>query len=142
MIGTKNSNQMITDKNFGIALSVCIVIYFASDIFFNDAVLYLVGGLFGGLSKTIGLKGFAFLIWAVFLVSAVVLSFKIESKVFWFIILAVIWFLLYLIDVFFYKLLPDITSKSLSYLHLGLSVLLKSTALAWIYYAARWPKVF
>jgi len=134
MIGTKNLSPMVTNRKFTIALFVCIGAYFISDYFFSDAILYLVGGLLGILLKGTEIKSLFLLIWAILLAGSVFLSFRLKNKFVWFIVLGVVWCLLYLIDAFLYELLPNITSKTLSYLHMGLAILLKSTALAWIYY--------
>lgn len=125
---------MVTNRKFTIALFVCIITYFISDYFFNDAVLYLVGGLLGILLKGTEIKSLFLLIWAILLAGSVILSFRLKNKFVWFIVLGIVWCLLYLIDAFLYELLPNISSKALSYLHMGLAILLKSTVLAWIYY--------
>jgi len=122
---------MITNKKFSRILFIFIVLYFISDFFFTDAILYLVGGLFGVLSKAVGLKSF-YLVWTVTLVGFIVLSFKLKNRFAWFTTLVIIGVLLYLIDAFLYELLPDVTSKTFRYLHMSLSIFLKSIALALI----------
>lgn len=123
---------LIISKKFAVACSVLIVLYFISDYFFTDTALYLAGGLIGILSKAIGLKSF-FPVWIILLVAFIVLSFKLKNKFVWLATLVIIGILLYLINVCLYEVLPDITSKALRYLHISLSILLKSTALALIY---------
>jgi len=123
---------LIISKKFAVASSVLIVLYFISDYFFTDTALYLAGGLIGFLSNAIGLNSF-FPVWIILLVAFIVLSFKLKNKFVWLATLVIIGILLYLIDACLYEVLPDITSKALRYLHISLSILLKSAALALIY---------
>ncbi len=132
MIGTKNLSQMRINKKFVVVFSVCFVLYLISDVFFNDAVFYLLGGLFGITSKLLGFRGFYF-IWLFFLIVTTVLFYKIESKSFRIIVITLIWALLYLIDAILHEVMSEVTSWLSSYFHIGLAILLKSLAISWIY---------
>jgi len=111
-----------------------MIAYLIADLLFNDTPLYLVGGVLGTLLKPLGLpKGF-YIVWLLVLVGIVALCWKISIKVLKWLMLILIWVLLYLIDVAFYELLPDITSRAATCIHIGLSVLIKSSLLACIYY--------
>ncbi|NDP28847.1 MAG: hypothetical protein GZ087_15715 [Flavobacterium sp.] len=123
---------MKINKKFVVVFSVCLLLYLVSDIFFNYAVFYLLGGLFGITSKWLGFGGFYF-IWLFFLIITVLLFYKLKSKVFKIIIITLLWALLYLVDAILYEVMPDITSSLSSYFHIGLAILLKSLALSWIY---------
>lgn len=128
---------MIT-KNRPLIVVFCIgmIGYLIADLFFNDGFLYLVGGILGSSLNAIGLqKGFC-LVWLLILISIVSLYQKINIEVLKWLLLILIWILLYWIDVILYYVLPDIASSTATYLHIGLSVLIKSGLLSWVYYRA------
>lgn len=125
---------MITNRKFIVAFSICFVTYLLSDIFFNDAVLYLLGGLFGTIAKWLGITKMFYFIWLAVLLGLIILYHKINNKPIKIVLIILLWALFYLIDAVLYEIMPDITSKILKYSHIGLSVVLKSLALSWIYY--------
>lgn len=136
MIGTKNLSKMIINNRFVLVLLIFIISYIFFEALYSQTMLYLVGGFFGALLDIIGIENdyaTSFIIWAIFLICMIVLSFKLKNKFLWYITLIVIWCLLYLVDVLFYELLPDITSKLLSNLHFGLSTFIKSIILSFVY---------
>jgi hypothetical protein len=126
---------MITkNKPLIVLFAIALVAYLITDLFYNDAILYLVGGALGVLLKPVGLhKGF-YVVWLIILIGIVVLYQRSNIKVLKWLLLILIWIFLYLVDVALYEILPDITSSADTYLHIGLSVLIKSALLAWIYY--------
>jgi hypothetical protein len=125
---------MITNRKFIVAFSICFVTYLLSDIFFNDAVIYLLGGLFGTMAKWLGTTKIFYFIWLAVLLGLITLYYKINNKPIKIVLIILLWALFYLIDAVLYEIIPDITSKILKYSHIGLSVVLKSLALCWIYY--------
>jgi len=125
---------MIKNKHV-IGLSIiAIVTYLISDLLFNDAILYFIGGIFGALLKPVGLQNSFMIVWLIALIGTVVLFQKMHSRVLKYATFILLWVLLYLFDAILYKLLPDRTSKATMYLHIGLSVFLKTISLIWIYY--------
>ena len=132
--GTKNLSLMITNRKITVAFLLCFIVYFLSDVFFNDAIFYLLGGLFGTLSKWLGLTKIFYLIWLAVLFGLIVLYYKSENIPIKVVLIILLWALLYIIDALLYEIMPDITSKLLRYSHIGLSVLIKSLNLTWIYY--------
>ena len=126
---------MITkNKPLTILFGINIIAYLISDLFFNDAFLYLVGGAIGTLLKPIGLQKGFYVAWLLILIGVVLLYQKVNHSLLKWLIIILIWILLYLVDIALYKILPDIASGTATYLNIGLSVLLKSIFLAWIYY--------
>lgn len=126
---------MITKNKPLIALfAIGMIAYLIIDLFFNDAILYLVGGALGTLLKPVGLQKGFYVVWLIILIGIVVLYQKINISVLRCLLLILIWILLYLVDVALYEVLPDITNSATTYLHIGLSVLIKSSLLTWIYY--------
>jgi hypothetical protein len=124
---------MRINKKLIIVFSVCLLLYLISDIFFNDAVFYLLGGLFGITSKWLGFISFYF-IWLFFLIVTIALFYKFKSRSSRIIIILLIWALLYLIDAVLHEIMPNITNWLSNYFHIGLAIILKSIALSWIYY--------
>lgn len=126
---------MITkNKPLIVVFIVGMIAYLIVDLFFNDAFLYLVGGILGSSLKAIGLqKGFS-IVWLLILICIVFLYQKINIEILKWLLLILIWILLYWIDVILYDVLPDVASSTATYLHIGLSVLIKSVLLAWVYY--------
>lgn len=119
-----------------ITLAVAIVFYLVLDFFFNDAMLYIVGGTVAlpvkalGGTKTGDIVPTVF--WALVLLGAIVLFFKAKNKVVAFITAVIIACLLYLIDFIAYDLLPQITTAGTRNLTIVLLVIIKSCALALI----------
>jgi|APLak6261672720_1056091.scaffolds.fasta_scaffold16478_2 hypothetical protein len=129
---------MITkNKPLIVLFAIGMIAYLITDLFFNDAILYLVGGALGTLLKPVGLQKGFYIVWLIILIGIVVLYQKINSNVLKWALLILIWVLLYLVDVALYEILPDITSSAATYLHIGLSVLIKSSLLTWIYYRGK-----
>jgi hypothetical protein len=126
---------MITkNKPLAILFGISIIAYLISDLFFNDVFLYLVGGAIGTLLKPVGLQKEFYVAWLLILIGVVFLYQKVNHSLLKWLILILIWILLYLVDIALYKILPDITSSTATYLHIGIAALLKSILLAWIYY--------
>lgn len=126
---------MITkNKPLIVVFVIGMIAYLIADLFFNDAALYLVGGVLGTLLKPLGLQKGLYIVWLLILVGILALYWKINTRVLKWLMLMLIWFLLYWIDVTFYEILPDITNSAFTYIHIGVSVLIKSSLLAWIYY--------
>lgn len=115
---------MITkNKPLAILLSISIIAYLISDLFFNDAILYLVGGALGTLLKPVGLQKGFYVAWLLILIGVVLLYQKVNHSLWKWVILILIGILLYLVDIALYKILPDIASRTATYLHIGIAVL-------------------
>ena len=129
---------MKINRSFVIVLAICISIYFVLDYFLKDVFVYLIGGLVGTLLKGLGLKKGLYFIWTVLIVVIITIFNKLQNKPLMYITIFLIGFLLNLINVILYDVMPDITSKTILYLHMGLAILLKSILLTWISYKRRW----
>jgi hypothetical protein len=126
---------MITkNKPHIVVFVIGMIAYLIVDLFFNDAILFLVGGVLGTLLKPFGLQKGFYIVWLLILIGVMALYWKINIRVLKWLLLSLIWVLLYLVDAAFYEILPDITSSAATYIHIGLSVLIKSSLLAGIYY--------
>lgn len=137
---------MITNKRFIRILGVCSLIYLLPELLFNQAMLYLSGGLIGGTITEIFKDTLespsvflVFAIWVALLVGLVFLFFKLNYKPIKFFVLLIIAFFLYIIDnllVFIpiFGKLEKSTAIIVSYIITVVSVLIKSIILALIYY--------
>ena len=133
---------MITNnKRLMVLFVIGMIAYLITDLFFNDAILYLLGGVLGTLLKPLGLQKGFHIVWLILLIGIVILYQKINISVLKWVLLILIWILLYLVDVALYEILPDITSSATTYLHIVLSVLIKSGLLTWIYYGGNKKKI-
>lgn len=119
-----------------ITLAAAIVFYLVSDFFFNDALLYIVGGTVAlpvkalGGNKTGDILPIVF--WVVVLLGAIVLFFKAKNKAVAFIAAVIIACLLYIIDLIAYDLIPQITTANTKNITIVLLAAIKSCALALI----------
>jgi TRAP-type uncharacterized transport system fused permease subunit len=103
----------MTTKKFTITLAVSLAVYFISDYFFTDSVLYLLGGAIWGTLENISL-GFGIAIGIVLLVGSVVLYFRLRNRPLKYFALFVIAALLYILDFILLELVsfdPDIQGK-------------------------------
>lgn len=126
---------MITkNKPLIVVFVIGMIAYLIVDLFFNEALLYLVGGILGSSLKAIGLQNGFSVAWLLILIGIIFLYQKINIAILKWLLLIFIWILLYWIDVILYDVLPDIASSTVTYLHIGLSVLSKSVLLAMVYY--------
>ena len=125
---------MVANRKFTAVLLIVFFSYLLLDIFFNDSVYYLLGGFFGIFSKWIGFENNAFyFVWLAFLVGIIFIYRKVQNKLFEIIFILLLWALLYLIDALLYEIMPNINNKEQRYLHISLSILLRSLIFFWIY---------
>jgi len=132
---------MIT-KRFLSILGASLAVYFISDYFFEDSMLYIMGGAIGGtiyeISKDLGTSLAPYLInliWIVLLIGVVVLFFRLRNKPLKYLTLVVIAGLLYVVDFLFFSITDiEITDIATRYLSIGIRVLLKSLILTLIVY--------
>lgn len=95
---------MITkNKPLIVLFAISMISYLMADLFFNDAILYLVGGALGSLLKPVGLQKGFYMVWLIILVGIVVLYQKINISVLKWLLLILTWILLYLVDVALYE---------------------------------------
>jgi hypothetical protein len=142
VIGTKILNPMITNRKFIIAFLICFVLYLLPEIFVNDALLFLSGGVIAGsIGELLKIENdvLIFSIWIV-LISVLVFSYLI-IKLKWlkYLLLIVIAFTLNIIDnIFAFIPILDMQNKDfaffISYVFMFIEMTLKSLALSWIYY--------
>jgi hypothetical protein len=125
---------MITNRKFTGVLFIAFISYLVIDILFNDAIFYLLGGIFGTFSKWIGLENNAFyFVWLACLVGIIFIYRKIQNKLFEIIFILLLWALLYLVDALLYEITTNINNELQRYLHMSLAILLRSLILSWIY---------
>jgi len=142
MIGTKNLNQMAT-KKFLLIFFVSVVVYFVLDYVFNNAMLYIVGGIVGGsigeALSAIGIKSgivLVCLVWGALLTGLIILFYRLSSKVWKYILIILVAVFLYVIDMCFANIPYSDTENVvlISNIVIGFLILVKSLALSWIIY--------
>lgn len=120
------------NRKFIIVFIICFFLYLLSDIFIADTFLYLWGGIFGSIARWLGItQSFPF-IWLSVLVVLAIVYIKGQNKFFKITLIILLWMLLYLLDIFIYKLISEITSKMMRNFFV-ISAFLKSLTLSWIY---------
>lgn len=143
-----NLNKMVTRKFIFIFIA-SITIYIFPELFFENALLYLSGGIIGGTLSEIfkeaseGINTFlVFFIWIIFLLVLVVLFFRLRNKPIKYLILLLIAFFLYIIDnLLAFIPIYEMESSVIAYrLYLSLSILLKSFILSLITYYGLYRK--
>ncbi len=133
---------MITNRKFIITFLICFVLYLLPEIFVNDALLFLSGGVIAGsIGELLKVENdvLIFSIWIV-LISVLVFSYLI-IKLKWlkYLLLIVIAFTLNIIDnIFAFIPIFDMQNKDfvifITYVFMFIEMTLKSLALSWIYY--------
>ena len=130
---------MIT-KRFITILAISLAVYFLPEIFFENALLYIVGGSIGGTLQE-ALKVFTenppdflvFFLWLVLLIGFVFLYYRTGSKPLKYFVLIVIAFFLYIVDFTIFEMLPDNVSNYY-YVLTGSRILVKGLLLTLIIY--------
>lgn len=133
---------MITNRKFIIAFLICFVLYLLPEVFVNDALLFLSGGVIAGsIGELLKIENnvLIFSIWIV-LIGVLVFSYlTIKLKWLKYLPLIAIAFTLNIIDnIFAFIPIFDIQNKDfaifISYVVMFIEITLKSLALSWIYY--------
>ncbi|WP_282787596.1 hypothetical protein [Flavobacterium croceum] len=133
---------MITNRKFIIAFLICFVLYLLPEIFVNDALLFLSGGVIAGsIGELLKIENnvLIFSIWIV-LIGVLVFSYlTIKLKWLKYLLLIAIAFTLNIIDnIFAFIPVFDMQNKDfaifISYVVMFIEITLKSLALSWIYY--------
>lgn len=117
-----------------------IVIYFISDYFFNDTVLYLIGGFIGGFAHIINIHSNMLLvvIWIIILLSFITLFNHSKNRIIKYLSLLLIAVLLYVFDLLFYKIfIIEIWNLITKIFIIGVRVLSKGLILTGIIYIER-----
>jgi uncharacterized membrane protein YjjP (DUF1212 family) len=122
-------NKIFT-KSFLFVLGVSLLVYLLPEIFFHNAMLYIIGGSVGGTLKEI-LSAFAskpndslvFLIWFVLLVGITVIYYRLQNKPLKYLTVFVVFGLLYVVDFIIFEILSNDFQGY--YLITGISVFLK-----------------
>ncbi len=90
---------------FLLILTTSIVLYLLPELFFENAMVYISGGIIGGTISEVfksvseGVNTFlVFLIWTILLFSLVVLFLRLRSKTIKYLVLLFVAFFLYIID--------------------------------------------
>lgn len=128
---------MITNRTLFI---IIVIVYFISDFFFNEAMLYIMGGTILGSLRELFNKKIdtlpSVLIWIALLIGFIILFYRLRNKPLKFFILVVIAALLYVADFILYEMLPyDVTNLTTKYITIALTILIKSLLLyAIVYY--------
>ena len=128
----------MTYKRLLFVLGISLIIYLLPELFFHNAMLYIVGGLVGGtLKEVLGFFGskpsdsFVFFVWFMLLVGVVFLYYRPQNKLLKYLNVVIVFGLLYLLDFMVYEILPD---NLKSQLITGIIVFSKSLVLSLIIY--------
>jgi hypothetical protein len=136
---------MMKKKNFSVVFLISFLGYLLPELFFEDSMLYISGGVIGGtileVFKSIAHKSsysLVFLVWIALLCGLILLYFHFKYKPTKYFGLLIIAFFLYVVDniaAFIPIFENGNTQKAIvvNYLVIVLVILLKSIALAWIY---------
>ena len=140
---------MIKNKKVAVVFIAFLLIYTLPELFFENAMLYLSGGVIGGIISEI-LKGssrkssniLVFAIWAILLVGLLLLFIRLRYKPIKYLILLIITFFLYIIDnqlgvVTILEMQNEQGALIVKYVIMILSILFKSTALTWLYFSGK-----
>lgn len=114
------------------------IVYFISDFFFDETMLYIMGGaILGSLhefNKGITMLSSLF-IWIAILVSFITLFYRLRNRPLKFFLLVIIATLLYVADFILYEFLPyDIINESTRHLTIALKIIIKSLLLFMVIY--------
>lgn len=130
---------MITNRKFALALAISFLVYLIPEVFFNEAMLYISGGVVGGTIqetlKYLNIKSSNYLVdflWVLILIAVVFLFYRVQIKPLKYFTILLIAFLLYVIDFIFFEVFPNDIGNY--YFVSGIRILLKSLVLSWIYY--------
>jgi hypothetical protein len=134
---------MITNRTLFI---IIVAAYFISDFFFNEVMLYIMGGGILGSLRELSDKKIAMLpsilIWIGLLAAFIVLFYLLRSKPLKIFILLLIAALLYVVDFIRMELLPiNVHTIATRYFIIAISVLSKSLLLYFIIYYDRHQKI-
>ena len=127
---------MITNRTLFILI---VIVYFVADFFFNEAMLYIMGGailcsLHELFNKKIAILPYV-LIWIALLIGFIILFYRLRNKPLKFFILVIIAALLYVADFILYDMLPyDVANLTTKYITIALTILIKNLFLYLIIY--------
>lgn len=137
---------MITNKKDAVVFIVFLLIYTLPELFFDNAMLYLSGGVIGGtISENFKSSSgrpsnvLIFAIWAIVIVGLVLLFIILRYNPIKYLILLIIAFFLYIIDNLFalvpiFEMQSERSALIVKYVVIGLIILLKSTVMTWLYF--------
>ena len=130
---------MITNRKFTVAFAICFLLYLLPEIFANDAMLYITGGVIGGTIQEV-FKYFDYkpsdylveVLWILILLYTIFIFYLTQNKPLKYFIILLIAFLLYVIDFIFFEMFPYGICNY--YLTGGVRILLKGLLLSLTYY--------
>ena len=147
MTGTNNLSKM-KSKKFLLILAVLTVLYLLLELFFENAMVYISGGIIGGtiseLFKSVPVPEgvntlLVFLIWAILLFCLVILFHRLRHNPLKYLVLLLVAFFLYIIDNSLAFIQNDIATNY--YLTIsGVRILSKSLLLSAIVYYGLYGK--
>jgi len=144
-IGTKNLSPMITNRKFFIFLGISFVIYFISDYFFPDAMLYITGGIIGGTVKELfKQRGNSLFIWVwlIMLLGFLFLFYRLQNKILKYISLFIITIFLYVVDFILIEIIKlEVVDLFTSNINIAMRVISKALVLATIIYFSQKQKL-
>lgn len=133
---------MITNRKYIVAFLICFVLYLLPEIFVNDALLYLSGGVIAGtISEFLKIDNniVIFSIWIILIIASSFFYLIVKLRWLKYILLILLAFMLNIIDnIFAFIPIFDLKNKDvaiiISYIVMFVEILLKSLVLSWIYY--------
>jgi len=126
-------------KRFLFVLGASFTLFLLPELFFHNAMLYIVGGMIGGvLQKVLGgvfeaqqVDSFFFPVWLILLAGTVFLYYRLQNRTVKYLNIILVFGLLYVVDFMVYEILPNNLKPQLI---TGISVFVKSLVLSLIIY--------
>lgn len=144
-IGTKNLNPMMTNRIFFVLLGISFVIYFISDYFFPDAMLYITGGIIGGTVKELfKQRGNSLFIWVwlMMLIGFLFLFYRLQNRILKYISLFIIVIFLYVVDFILMEIIKfEVVDLFTRNINIAIRVISKAFVLATIIYFSQKQKL-
>jgi hypothetical protein len=123
---------MIINRKSVYIFTVAIITYLIAEIFFNSAILYLVGGVISIFLPLLGIKEGTVTLWLVLLLLTCLAYYRVRKKWLQIILIILIWILLYLIDMLLYEIMPDAKNIAIRYSNIIIASIVKSLLISYL----------